>query len=181
MAFFQQTNVVEPPRDFARNIVQGKGYDLAVERNAAYFRTLLGGLLGSVIEVDLKEPWHLAGPVYGDPRLAPHRLGQLAFQAVILDKYQRRCAVTGERIRPVLQAAHIRPLATGGEHRIDNGLLLRSDVHTLYDRGYLAVDTKCRLMVSPRLRDEFDNGEEFYARAGELIAVPFERTNHPNP
>ena len=39
------------------------------------------------------------------------------------------------RIRPVLQAAHIRPLPAGGEHRLDNGLLLRSDVHTLYDRG----------------------------------------------
>ena len=47
--------------------------------------------------------------------------------------------MTGAKIRPVLQAAHIRPLPAGGEHRADNGLLLRSEVYTLYDRSYLAV------------------------------------------
>ncbi|MEV4473927.1 HNH endonuclease signature motif containing protein [Nonomuraea sp. NPDC049504] len=62
--------------------------------------------------------------------------------AVVLHAYERRCAISGDRIRPVLQAAHIRPVAVGGEHRLDNGLLLRSDVHTLFDRGYLAVDPK---------------------------------------
>jgi len=122
--------------------------------------------------VDLAGPWQRTGPVYGDPRLAPQRLGQQAFQAVVLRAYQRRCAVTGDRIRPVLQAAHIRPLPAGGEHRLDNGLLLRSDVHTLYDRGYLGVDPQYRLLVSPRLRDEFGNGEQFYAHAGERIALP---------
>jgi putative restriction endonuclease len=92
------------------------------------------------------------GPVYGDPRLVPQRLGQRAFQAVVLDAYHRRCAITGAKIRPVLQAAHIRPLPAGGEHRLDNALLLRSDAHTLYDRGYLGVDVRHRLLVSPRLR-----------------------------
>src|SRR5436309_7385599 len=84
---------------------------------------------------------HHPGPVYGDPRLVPQRLAQRAFQGVVLDAYRYRCAVTGDKIRPVLQAAHIRPLPQGGEHRLDNGLLLRSDVHTLFDRGYLGVDT----------------------------------------
>jgi hypothetical protein len=46
---------------------------------------------------------------------------------VVLDAYHRRCAVTGTHIPPVLQAAHIRPVEHGGEHRLDNGLLLRSD------------------------------------------------------
>ncbi|WP_431897560.1 HNH endonuclease signature motif containing protein [Nonomuraea sp. bgisy101] len=59
----------------------------------------------------------------------------------------------------MLQAAHIRRLARGGEHRLDNGLL-RSDVHTLFDRGYLAVD----LLVRPRLREEFGNGRSSTAR-----------------
>ena len=118
--------------------------------------------------------------MYGDPRLAPQRLGQRSFQGVVLDAYGRRCAVTGERIRPVLQAAHIRPLPAGGEHRLDNGLLLRSDVHTLYDQGYLAVDPRRRLLVSPRLRDEFGNGEQFYARAGQPIAVPQRRVDRPS-
>jgi hypothetical protein len=112
------------------------------------------------------------------PRLAPQRLGQQAFQAVVLDAYQRRCAITGTKIRPVLQAAHVRPLTAGGQHRLDNGLLLRSDVHTLFDRGYLAVDTKHRLLVSPRLRSEFGN-EQSYACAGQTIAVPERKAERP--
>jgi putative restriction endonuclease len=110
----------------------------------------------------------------------PQRLGQHSFQAVVLDAYRRRCAISGAKIRPVLQAAHIRPLPAGGEHRLDNGLLLRSDIHTLYDRGYLGIDLKHRLLVSPRLRAEFGNGDQFYAKAGEMITLPERRADRPN-
>ncbi|MFC4529322.1 HNH endonuclease [Sphaerisporangium dianthi] len=177
--FFPLDDAAGPPPDFAPNIVQGKGYDLAVHPRADYFHDLLLRLLGAPVEIDLSQPWHRDGPVYGDPRLAPRRLGQRSFQAVVLGAYNRRCAVTGEKIRPVLQAAHIRPLSAGGQHRLDNGLLLRSDVHTLFDRGYLAVDPDYRLQVSPRLREEFGNGEEFYKRAGQSITVPEHRRDRP--
>ncbi|MBI4737648.1 MAG: HNH endonuclease, partial [candidate division NC10 bacterium] len=40
--------------------------------------------------------------------------------------------VTGEKALPVLQAAHIRPVTKEGPHRVDNGLLLRSDSHALF-------------------------------------------------
>jgi putative restriction endonuclease len=72
-------------------------------------------------------------------------------------------ALSAGLIPPVLQAAHIRPVTAGGEHRLDNGLLLRSDIHTLFDRGYLGVDPKFRLRISPRLRADFSNGDQFYA------------------
>lgn len=91
-------------------------------------------------------PWNRQGPVFGDPRLAPQRLGQQAFKALLLVAYDRRCAITGSKIRPVLQASHIRPVTDGGEHRLDNGLLLSSDVHTLFDYGYFAVDPRYRCM-----------------------------------
>jgi putative restriction endonuclease len=99
---------------------------------------------------------------------------------MVLSEYRGRCAVTGERIRPVLQAAHILPVALGGQNRLDNGLLLRSDVHTLFDSGYLGVNPDLRLLVSPRLRAEFENGEEFYARAGVAIDVPDRKIDRPN-
>ncbi len=178
--FFSTDTAAEPPPGFAPNIVQGKGYDLAESPALSYFEELLRRLLQVNIEIDLSGPWHRGGPVYGDPRLTPQRLGQRAFQAVVLGAYDRRCAITGDKIRPVLHAAHIRPLPAGGEHRLDNGLLLRSDVHTLYDKGYLAVDPKHRLLVSPRLRDEFGNGERFYASAGRRIALPSRRADRPN-
>ncbi|MFD0583144.1 HNH endonuclease [Dactylosporangium darangshiense] len=70
--------------------------------------------------------------------------------------------------------------AEGGEHRLDNGLLLRSDVHIMFDRGYLSVDPKHRLLVSPRLRDDFGNGEEFYSRSGMQIVLPERKADRPH-
>lgn len=99
---------------------------------------------------------------------------------MVMNAYARRCAVTGETIRPVLEAAHIRPIEHSGEHRLDNGLLLRSDVHTLFDRGYLGIDSKYRLMISPLLRDQFDNGDEFYVKKGREVSVPVRRLDRPN-
>jgi putative restriction endonuclease len=177
--FFPEDAYVAAPPGFARNIVQGKSYDLADQAVAPYFRELLDLLLGIVVEVDFSESWHRPGPVFGDPRLAPYRLGQRSFQAVVLSAYHRRCAISGTHIPPVLQAAHIRPVTSGGEHRLDNGLLLRSDVHTLFDRGYLGVDPRYRLVVSPRLRDDFGNGEQFYARVGQVIDLPDRRADRP--
>ena len=173
--FFPAGSLADPPPGFTANIVQGKGFDLGDIAVSSYFEHLLQLLLGGVIELDFSQPWHRDGPVFGDPRLAPYRLGQQAFKAKVLDAYYRRCAITGSKIWPVLEAAHIRPVASGGEHRLDNGLLLRSEVHTLFDRGYLAVDPGYRLRVSPRLREDFDNGDRFYAQAGQVAALPERR------
>ena len=106
--FFPADATMEPPPQFARNIVQGKSYDLADQSVAAYFQMLLQLLLGAAVELDFRQPWHRPGPTFGDPRLAPYRLGQRSFQAVVLDAYHRRCAISGTHIPPVLQAAHIR-------------------------------------------------------------------------
>jgi putative restriction endonuclease len=178
--FFPEDAAAAPPPGFAPSIMQGKRYDLAEHAVAPYFGDLLQLLLGARPELDLGEPWHRPGPVFGDPRLAPYRLGQQAFKAVVLDAYRRECAITGTHIPPVLQAAHVRPVAEGGEHRLDNGLLLRSDVHTMFDRGYLGVDPRYRLVVSPRLREEFGNGEQFYAKAGTVIELPARPADRPH-
>ena len=177
--FFPTEATAAPPPDFASSVMQGRSYDLSHEPATSYFGDLLQRILGIAIDVDLSQPWHLEGPIFGDPRLSPRRLGQQAFKAVVLDVYNRRCAITGTRIRPVLQAAHIRPVTDGGEHRIDNGLLLSSDVHILFDRGYLGIDLQYRLQVSPRLREEFANGDKFYAQAGQAIALPHHRNQRP--
>jgi putative restriction endonuclease len=134
-----------------------------------------------VVEVDFSQPWHRPGPVFGEPRLAPYRRGQRPFQAVVLDAYHRRRAISGTHISPVLQAAHIRPISAGGEHRLEHGLLLRSDVHALFDRGYLGVDPKYRLLVSPRPREDFSNGDQFYAMTGQSIGLPGAESIGLNP
>ncbi len=68
-----------PLPEFASNLVQGKGYDLAAPSTGSYFEDILERLLGRAVEFDLDAPWHITGPMFGDPRLAPRRLGQRAF------------------------------------------------------------------------------------------------------
>ena len=179
--FFHEQEYLPAPPDWSGNIVQGKGYETSALEE--YFGAILSRLSGQGVQLpeDESGPWHRPGPVYGVPTSTRRRVGQGGFQAVVLKAYGYHCAVTGDKIRPVLQAAHIRPLSKGGEHRIDNGLLLRSDVHTLFDDGYLGVDPTHRLHVSPRLRQEFGNGEEFYIRAGAgPVELPRRRVDQPN-
>jgi putative restriction endonuclease len=91
---------------------------------------------------------------------------------MVTDAYERRCVVTGERTLPVLEAAHIRPYAQSGPHEVSNGLLLRSDLHTLFDRGYVTVRPDKRFRVSRRIREDFENGRDYYALDGHEIRLP---------
>lgn len=180
--FAEDEFAVDGPPDFAKNIVRYKGYDLAVSSGSyveqAFRELLRHGMVRSATEIG--DATSVAGPVFGEARLVLPRAGQQASRAIVTDAYQRHCAITGAKITPTLQAAHIRPVAEHGENRVDNGLLLRSDVHTLFDRGYLGLDGKYRLHVSPRLRGDFGNGNEFYDRQGEVIGVPERRPDRPN-
>ena len=119
-------------------------------------------------------------PQLPDPRLYRPRLGQGTFRVLVTDSYQRRCAVTGEKALPVLDAAHIRPVAEGGQHRLDNGLLLRTDVHRLYDKGYVTVTPDGRFLVSRRLKTDFDNGEPYMPYNDKKIWMPGDPVSQPD-
>lgn len=112
------------------------------------------------------------GARFGEPHLIRPRLGQGAFRILVTDNYQRRCAVTLERTLPALEAAHIRPYADGGTHDPGNGLLLRRDIHSLFDAGYVTVTPDLKFEVSPRIKEEFENGKHYYALHGAPINVP---------
>ena len=163
--FFDESLWMPAPPDWRPNIVRGKTYDsqTGIGRHLwekAVFRM-------QVVEVERE------GSVkYGDPVLVRPRLGQGSFRMVVTDAYQRRCSVTRERALPVLEAAHIRPVSEGGQHAVSNGLLLRSDIHTLFDRGYVTITPKYEFRVSRRLRDEFDNGEDYFGMQGAELWLP---------
>jgi putative restriction endonuclease len=181
--FFDPADALAAPPGWSGNIVQGRSYDLA-SLEGSYLQDILAALLRTdTTGGDAELPTAVSGEVFGAPRLSPVRLGQAAFKALVQEAYGRRCAVTGDKIVPVLQAAHIRPVTAEGENRVDNGLLLRSDVHNLFDRGYLGVhQDRQTLLVSPRLRADWGNGEEFYSRAaaGEPLRIPARRVDRPN-
>jgi putative restriction endonuclease len=97
--FFPADAVADPPPQFAPKIVQGKSYDLADPAEAGYFADVLRLTLGAVVELDFSQPRHRSGPVFGDPRLAPYRLGQQSVKAVVLDSYRWRCAISSSTCR----------------------------------------------------------------------------------
>lgn len=148
--FFGPDEWVAPPADWpAAGVQQGKTYPLdhgegervlrdCMERaNSASRYWNVDRLLPSLSEDAAR---------YGTPLLVQPRLGQGLFSLAVRDAYAGACAVTGEHSSPVLEAAHIVPYGRGGEHRVDNGVLLRSDLHRLFDRGYVTVtpDYVCR-------------------------------------
>jgi len=63
----------------------------------------------------------------------------------------------------------------GGEHEITNGLLLRTDIHRLFDLGYVPVSNEGRFEVGRRLKEDFENGRHYYAMQGQSILTP----SHP--
>jgi hypothetical protein len=70
------------------------------------------------------------------------RRGQLKFRKRLLAAYGGRCAITDCDCQDALEAAHIFPYAYGGDdtHHVQNGILLRSDVHTLFDIGKIGIE-----------------------------------------
>lgn len=177
--FLPQDRWIPAPPDWHPNIVQGKSYD----PKESVGRLLLDQLGQAAGRVPILDPAAAAEPPsrFGEAILVRPRLGQGSFRVIVTDAYERRCAVTRERTLPALEAAHIRPYSEGGEHRIDNGLLLRRDLHALFDRGYLTVTPELHLEVSRRIRDDFENGRDYYAMQGRKLWTPDVMGRKPDP
>ena len=74
----------------------------------------------------------------------------------------------------------MRPYANGGAHALPNGLLLRADIHRLYDAGFVTVTPDYRFRVSHDLADDFHNGREYERFAGRAINVPPAMLDQPH-
>lgn len=88
--------------------------------------------------------------------------------------------MTRERTLPVLDAANIHPYSEGGPHSVNNGLLLRRDLHKLFDDGYVTVSPDLRFEVSRRIRDDYENGRAYYALQGREIRLPVNTHEQPD-
>ena len=120
---------------------------------------------------NLESVEHEVSSRFGKPTLITPRRGQANFRATIIQAYNQRCAITSERTLPVLEAAHIKPYASGGEHSVTNGLLLRSDLHKLFDSGYVTVTPDHHFEVSRKLKEDYQNGKEYYRLQGKSLDV----------
>jgi putative restriction endonuclease len=88
--------------------------------------------------------------------------------------------VTRERALPALDAAHIRSFSERPEHDVCNGLLLRSDVHRLLGAGYVTVTPQYKVEVSHRVREDFNDGENYLKLRGAAIVVPEREGSRPD-
>jgi putative restriction endonuclease len=178
--FFPPDQWIPQPSDWAARNLRYKRYDLTVGEGARVWRECQERAVGLTRHSDMpivrEQPDR-----YGEAILVKPRLGQGAFRVAVTDAYGRACAVTQEHSLPVLEAAHIVPYAQGGFHDVSNGLLLRSDLHRLFDLGYVTVTPELRLEVSKRLRSDYENGRTYYPFHGTQITAPPESGLRPDP
>ncbi|HLZ82526.1 MAG TPA: HNH endonuclease [Caulobacteraceae bacterium] len=174
--FWPEERWIPVPASWSTNIVVFKRYST----DEADGRLLWDAVQGSVEGAPFSGVAEGAAR-YGQPTLIRPRLGQGAFRIVVTDSYRRRCAVTGERTLPALDAAHIRPYAEGGVHEATNGVLLRRDIHSLFDAGYVTITPSLDFEVSSRIREEYENGRLYYALHGQRIAPPDDPRRRPDP
>lgn len=104
------------------------------------------------------------------------RQGQAAFRAQILEAYGHQCAITGCKAIAVLEAAHIVPYRGEHTHRLDNGLPLRADIHTLFDLGLLWITDELKVALADSLA-----GTEYADLAGQALRAPKRAEDRPNP
>jgi putative restriction endonuclease len=171
--FFPEPDWIKAPTDWGRQTVQGATYDLTQGEGKRIWQEVVSRVPLAAIGSG-PEPLRstVSEPRFGQPTVVFPRLGQGTFRVLVTDVYDRRCSVTGERTLPVLEAAHIRPYGQNGPHDPRNGLLLRSDLHTLFDRGYVTVTPDRRFLVSRRIRDEFENGRDYYLLQDREVRPP---------
>lgn len=175
--FFPESRWIPQPESWARSIVVGKTYSTEEQEGLRLWERVIQagqtsvGPLRGVSEPDRR---------YGEPTLIIPRLGQGAFRVSVTDAYGRACAVSQGKVLPALDAAHIKPYSAGGPHEISNGILLRRDIHSIFDAGYVTIDEDFRFVVSDRVRSDFNNGEEYRRLHGERLRLPVAKIHQPD-
>jgi putative restriction endonuclease len=156
---------------YTGSVVSGKHMDS--DDDQAVVRQVLRNL-----ELTPSTPQVHALPFYNDnytPQYALRevRQGQGTFRVEVTDAYHRQCAVSREHSLPVLEAAHIIEWSDTHTNDVTNGILLRADIHKLFDAGYVTIDPDgYRFVVSKRLKEDYDNGKEYYQLHGSRILLP---------
>ena len=161
--YFDSPNWVPIP-DWPKHTVQGRKYTTDAPEGQQIWQAVRQRL------EDLRPNWDQpASPVGSLPsaaaasepamefghRWARVRHGQGVFRLQVAQQYGYRCALTNESALPTLEAAHIKPVRAQGSHAFDNGILMRRDLHSLFDAGYIGITADYRVQVSAHLGRQF--------------------------
>lgn len=170
--FLDEADWIEQPTDWKPQIVTGKSYhsdSLEGQKLMSFVRQHSAETKQFSHDRQYFEGFGEAGQErFGSPKLVSPRLGQASFRLSVFGAYDGACCVTGTTSPPTLEAAHIRPYSEGGSHEVRNGLLLRVDIHRLFDAGLLTLDENLRLRISAPLKDD----STYAALEGHQIESP---------
>jgi putative restriction endonuclease len=176
--FWPESDWIAQPEDWSPHTQRGRGYDLTQGVGNQLWEQVLHRLQA---QLTVREGGPLVRGGYGDPVPVPRRIGQGTFRILVTDAYGRACAISRERALPALEAVHIKPFKLVETHDVRNGLLLRSDLHRLFDVGYVTVTPECRVEVSGRIREDFDDGGSYLDFHGRTIVLPHSADARPSP
>lgn len=153
--------------EFARQIVKFKYFDEAFPRSTEQGLPVPSG--GNEFTTVASDPTE-----YSRQR-RKKRKGQQGFRKKSIRAHRGRCAVTGESHRRVLEATHIEPYINEAINHIQNGMLLRVDIHPLMDEGLLALNDDMTLLVSSKL-----NNSSYVKFAGHTVGFPNNPAERPS-
>jgi len=178
--FFTESEWIPVPSDWGKSIVQGKVYTSETANGASLIQDVYDRIRSSHTNNWLQPDQGFEAKE--GLTLIPYRIGQGTFRVMVTEAYNRRCAISGEKTLPVLDAAHIVPFSEQGSYAVKNGLLLRKDIHTLYDRGYITITPSYHIEVSSRLKEDYGNGKIYYAYHGsQMPNLPLDERERPSP
>jgi len=183
--FFPPDLWFDVPESWSPSIQRGKRYSTDQAEGLRLWNKLLetanGCTKGSSFSEQDQSPFITPNQVrFGTPILIIPRLGQGAFRIAVMEAYERKCAVTDGKVLPALDAAHIKPYGEGGEHIKSNGILLRKDIHSVFDAGYVTIKEDFTFSVSKKVKEIFNNGEEYLRLHGTVIRRPDRKADWPD-
>jgi putative restriction endonuclease len=179
--FLNEEDWIDVPRDWAPSIVIGKSYSSNSDEGARILRELSAhNRSPAAFNLDRSDFEGFSdGPRerFGAKTTIIPRKGQNEFRLKISSAYESTCAVSGCKTPQVLDAAHIDPYSDGGLHGYHNGILLRADLHRLFDQGLISIDDNYCVVLSPALKDHDNSYNHF---EGQKIKLPKNRALWPS-
>jgi len=106
------------------------------------------------------------------------RPGQATFRKKLKGAYNHTCCMSGCDVSDALEGAHIDAFKSKASDNLRNGLLLRRDIHTLFDRHLIAIDPETHVI---HVAESIRTNTGYAAIHGQPLRLPKNPTHHPSP
>ena len=157
-------DLAETNIDFSSNIVKLKYYTTEDFNTSVSTNEENGYILVDMDSEKLKKA-----------RMITDRKGQSNFKLLVSTAYNNKCCITGETIPELLEAAHIQPYINQTSNHVQNGILLRSDIHKLYDNNLIYIDESFIVHTSSMLQSNYY--KQFH---NKTISLPSDTIKYPS-